>query len=293
MGALLCTEGSVTQYFLPYYCLQQWGMGQVGVSYIFAISGFVSIFGALLGGRLSKRWYERKILGVFQICNSVTIGAMVLAFCLLPDNAEGSVTTSEEAANSDGSSGLSKDMRATTAADFAAIALVCLCVSVQNFTGAAQVTGVQGSYTHLVGKKGQGLYQSFFLASTALGRTAGAQWVGVALDSMSTQQLWILAYINFSLICVSFGWNYGRYHPEFMRLMNGDNAMLGPSGSCTSCRTPPTELEKTEIMARFPSDLLPGVPNGGASSAASPARAPALDTGFMSPGKVGRFTGSE
>ena len=55
--AVLPAEGAVTQYFLPYYCLQQWGMGQVGVSYIFAISGFVSIFGALLGGRLSKCWY--------------------------------------------------------------------------------------------------------------------------------------------------------------------------------------------------------------------------------------------
>eukprot|EP01043_Picozoa_sp_COSAG02_P084072 COSAG02_NODE_21970_length_745_cov_0.818916_2_plen_168_part_01 len=168
-------------------------MGQVGVSYIFAVSGFVSIFGALLGGRLSKRWYERTILGVFQVANSITIGMMVIAFCLLPDNTQSLA--------SDGSDAPSQYGHSQTAGHFAAIAVVCFCVSLQNFTGAAQVTGVQGSYTHLVGKKGQGLYQSFFLASTALGRTAGAQWVGIALDALSTRQLWILAYCNFSLIC--------------------------------------------------------------------------------------------
>lgn len=283
----------MTQYFLPYYCLQQWGMGQVGVSYIFAVSGFVSIFGALLGGRLSKRWYERTILGVFQIANSVTIGMMVLAFCLLPDNTR-SVGASAQPGTSDGSDAASQNGHAQTAGHFVAITLVCLCVSVQNFTGAAQVTGVQGSYTHLVGKKGQGLYQSFFLASTALGRTAGAQWVGIALDLLSTRQLWILAYCNFSLICLSFGYSYQRYHPHYILLMNGDNAMIGPSGSCTSCGIPPTEIEQREVEARFPTDLLPGASvSCSQSTGGSPTRALALDTGFMSSGKVGRFTGSE
>ena len=90
-------------------------------------------------------------------------------------------------------------------------------------------TGVQGTYTHIVGKRGQGLFQSFFLASTALGRTAGAQWVGVALQSMSTTTLWTIAFCNFMLLWVSFGCNYGRYHPAHMKLLNGDNALLGPS----------------------------------------------------------------
>ena len=90
-------------------------------------------------------------------------------------------------------------------------------------------TGVQGTYTHIVGKRGQGLFQSFFLASTALGRTAGAQWVGVALQSMSTTTLWTIAFCNFMLLWVSFGCNFGRYHPAHMKLLNGDNALLGPS----------------------------------------------------------------
>ena len=235
-------------------------------------------------------------MAVFQVGNSITIGAMVALFCLLPDSSQGpAATNASERVRSDGSE--SRDAHATTAGHWVAIVLVCLCVSLQNFTGAAQVTGVQGSYTHLVGKKGQGLYQSFFLASTALGRTAGAQWVGVALGSLSTRQLWVLAYCNFSLICVSFGCNYSRYHPEFIRLLNGDNAMLGPSGCCTSCRTPPTEEEKREVEARFPTHLLPPGSSVRERTGGSPARAPALDTRFMSPGNShgidGRFTGSE
>ena len=88
---------------------------------------------------------------------------------------------------------------------------------------------MQGTYTHIIGKRGQGLFQSFFLASTALGRTAGAQWVGVALQSMSTTTLWTIAFCNFMLLWVSFGCNFGRYHPAHMKLLNGDNALLGPS----------------------------------------------------------------
>ena len=34
---------------------------------------------------------------------------------------------------------------------------------------AAQVAGVQGTYTNLVGRRGQGLFQSLFLAATATG----------------------------------------------------------------------------------------------------------------------------
>ena len=219
---------------------------------------------------------------------------MVLAFCLLPDNTQSLGTSASGQPDISGNDNPFQHGHAQTTGHFAAIALVCLCVSVQNFTGAAQVTGVQGSYTHLVGKKGQGLYQSFFLASTALGRTAGAQWVGIALDALSTRQLWILAYCNFWLICLSFGYNYRRYHPHYILLMNGNNAMIGPSGSCTSCGIPPTQSEQREVEARFPPHLLPGAAVSTAqNSGGSPTRDLALDTAFMSPGKVGRFTGSE
>ena len=67
-------QGAVTQYFLPYYCLQQWGMNQVWISVIFAVSGGISIGGAIVGSKMSRRVYERTILTVWQMGNTVTIG---------------------------------------------------------------------------------------------------------------------------------------------------------------------------------------------------------------------------
>jgi len=211
-------QGAVLSYFLPYYCLQQWGLGQVShqapraasapaqtancklpqgtaqspdharrcsqveISYIFAINGGFAFLGAVAGSKMSKIKWERTILAVFQTGNTVTIGAMALFFIALPDNSA--------SASADGHLG-------------AIVLMVTLCAA-QMFTGVAQTPGVQGCYTNLVGKQGQGLFQSLFLASTALGRTAGAQWVGIALDSMSTTQLWTLAYCNFLLLWLSF-----------------------------------------------------------------------------------------
>ena len=71
--------------------------------------------------------------------------------------------------------------------------------------------------------------------------------MGIALDSLSTQQLWVMAYFNFMLISVSFGCNYERYHPEFMRHMNGDNAMLGPTGSSVLCINEDSSIENEDF----------------------------------------------
>ena len=48
------------------------------------------------------------------------------------------------------------------------------------------------------------------------------------------------------------GTNYHRFHPAYMKLLNGDKCMLGPSGSSTSSRYPPSELEAKRVAEGFP-----------------------------------------
>ena len=49
-------------------------MNQVWISVIFAVSGGISIGGAIVGSKMSRRVYERTILTVWQMGNTVTIG---------------------------------------------------------------------------------------------------------------------------------------------------------------------------------------------------------------------------
>ena len=254
---------AVSQYFLPFFCLQQFGFDQVRVSLIFSVYGAGAFCGSFGASRCSRRYWERTLFTLFQLANTITIGVMAAYFCFSPGAAEES-----------GSLGDVGDLMDAEGHDGAAIVALCMVVFAQAVTqtgmceSAAQLPPRlcsyfrlaralraappnQGTLTYLIGKRGQGFYQSIFLVFTALGRAAGAQWCGFALHTLTTKQLWLVAVATFYSQWLPFLWNYHGYHPHFMKLLNGENAMLGPSGSSTSSRNPPSAAECAAVEAAF------------------------------------------
>ena len=102
------------------------------------------------------------------------------------------------------------------------------------FGGSMQAPGIQGLYAQLVGNRGQGLFQSFFFICNYTGRTLGAWAVGWVAEEYGDCTLWTIALVNYSLLWVTFGGNYHRFHPVRIAKMNGPNALRGPSGFSTA-----------------------------------------------------------
>jgi hypothetical protein len=88
--------------------------------------------------------------------------------------------------------------------------------------------------------------QSYLLAVLAIGSTAGGQWVAIALEYFSHRDLWTVCYFNFVLVLATFGTKYHRYHPAFITLVNGDHAVIGPSGCSMSSTDGPQRQKKLQ-----------------------------------------------
>eukprot|EP01052_Picozoa_sp_SAG31_P004712 SAG31_NODE_198_length_20656_cov_5.167291_17_plen_103_part_00 len=86
------------------------------------------------------------------------------------------------------------------------------------------------------------MYQAIFMSATSIGRMLGAYWVGFATEDdrfpgQGYCAVWFVVAILFVLIWVLLLVNWRAFDPVAITKMNGSNAVQGPSGFSTGCRT--------------------------------------------------------
>lgn len=142
---------AVLQYFLPIYCLENYGFGQVQTANVFSVYGGVAAVTAFAAAKLSPRFYERTILITGELVQTVCIAACVMLWggCKV------------------------FGFEIPCLPIWGTFALAAL----QSMGQAWQVPGLQGCYLYLVGSAGQGMYQALFMSATSVGRMLGSFWV--------------------------------------------------------------------------------------------------------------------
>jgi hypothetical protein len=82
------------------------------------------------------------------------------------------------------------------------------------------------------------MFQALFMSATALGRMAGAYWVGWASGHGPGEcGVWGLVGGGFVLLWLLLLPTWPALHPAAIARCNGPNAVLGPGGLCTSATT--------------------------------------------------------
>ena len=132
---------AIVQYFLPIYCLEKYGFGQVQTANIFAVYGGVAALTSFAAARLSPRFYERTILLTGEMVQTVCVAACVLLW-------GGCQIAGYEIPD-------------------LPIWGTFLLAAFQSMGQAWQVPGLQGCYLYLVGSAGQGMYQALFMSATS------------------------------------------------------------------------------------------------------------------------------
>jgi hypothetical protein len=206
--------------------------------------------------RLSRHVWERTILVTVQILQTGLNGATVFFYCVICSSGGGLCAAASDGGNSTSSiSDGFGDSSVLSTESYVEIVMMYAFVSMQSAMSMAGAVGGRGVHVNLIGTQCPGLMQSYYLAFQAIGCTVGAQWVGIALEYFSDCDLWTVCYVNYALVWATFGPNFHRYHPAFITLVNGDHAVIGPSGFSTSSVNGPTPAEAAAVDAAFPDGL--------------------------------------